>query len=86
MIKVEAILHISALPCLEFTIGSNYSVLPDIPTKEIKIVISVIGDMFLWVTINVYWFYLLHSHVDASTKSKYFVTYTFVCPWTTIYF
>ena len=31
-------------------------------------------------TISVYWFYLLCNHVAASTKSKLFVTYTFVYP------
>ena len=31
-------------------------------------------------TICIYWFYLLHNHVDNSTKSKQLVTHTFVYP------
>ena len=31
-------------------------------------------------TISIYWCYLLQNHVDSSTKSKQFVTWTSVCP------
>ena len=37
-------------------------------------------------TVSIYWFYLLCNHVVTLTKSKLFVTSTFVYTQTTIYF